>query len=415
MSYTKVGTDKYRIFISDGTNLDGSRRRFSKTITTDLKGRDLEKFLILAEFDFEDEIKKKDPRFLELGKGSFEAYSNWWINYKSTHENIADKTKQEYQKFLDTRILKYIGCKTLDKLTNSDMLELMKLIKESPSRTKSGKLSDKTIKHYHTLLKTMFNDAIKLKIISDNPMDNVPVKTPKVKLKDNYYDLEDVKKVLDLLLTQPIKYQLAALLAISTGMRVGEISALQWKHINLDKTQIKIEQSNAYTKERGTFIKDTKNHHSERTVAFPKTLINLFKAHEDEEMLKKKALGDNWYYENRDHKDDFVFTQKNGKVIFKDTISDWWKKFRRMNDLKEITFHGLRHTNTTILINKGINIVSISSSLGHSKTSTTTDFYAHHLESVEREMANTFDDILVDNNQSGSGSGSDSQHLRIVK
>jgi hypothetical protein len=66
MSITKVDKNKYRIFISDGFNLDGSRRRFSKTVTTDLKGRDLEKFLMLQKFDFEDEVKGKDPKFGKL-------------------------------------------------------------------------------------------------------------------------------------------------------------------------------------------------------------------------------------------------------------------------------------------------------------------------------------------------------------
>lgn len=101
--------------------------------------------------------------------------------------------------------------------------------------------------------------------------------------------------------------------------------------------------------------------------------------------------------------------------MFVETPSRWFKAFLKRNNLKHITFHGLRHTNTTILINKGINIVSISSSLGHSKTSTTTDFYAHHLESVEREMANTFEDILTDNNQIGTKSGTKEECLKVVK
>ncbi|MGJ0845949.1 tyrosine-type recombinase/integrase [Tissierella praeacuta] len=408
MSYTKVDKNKYRIFISDGFNLDSSRRRFSKTITTDLKGRDLERFLMLAEFDFEDEVKKKDPKFQELAKGSFEEYSAWWLEYKK----LAPKTKQEYQKFLNTRILKYISNKILEKLTAGDMLELMKSIEDSPAKTKSGKLSSKTIKHYHTLLNTMFNDAIKLKILSENPMENVPVKAPKVQLKDNYYDLKDIKKLLDVLYDEPIKYQLATLIALSTGARIGEISALQWKHINYDKMEITIEQSNCYTKEEGSFIKDTKNEYSERTVAFPSFLIDLFKAHEENELLRKEILGNNWYYgKNSTHEEDFIFTQENGKSIFVGSIPKWFRKLIKKHNLKHITFHGLRHTNTTVLINQGINIVSISHVLGHAKTSTTTNFYAHHIQSVERTMADTFDNIL----KNGTKSGTDSPNLKIVK
>lgn len=408
MSVTKVGKNKYRIFISDGFNLDGSRRRFSKTVTTDLKGRDLERFLMLEEFDFEDEVKKKDPKFQELAKGTFEEYSIWWIEYK----DLAAKTKQEYQKLLNTRILKYIGNKILEKLTAGDMIELMKAIENSPAQTKSGKLSSKTIKHYHTLLNTMFNDAVKLKILTENPMENVPVKTPKVQLKDNYYDLEDIEKLLDVLPNEPIKYQLATLIALSTGARIGEISALQWKHIDYDKMELTIEQSNCYTKEEGSFIKDTKNEYSERIVAFPSFLIDLFKTHEENELLRKEMLGNDWYYgKDNPHREDFVFTQENGKFIFVDSIPKWFRKLIKKYNLKHITFHGLRHTNTTVLINQGINIVSISHGLGHAKTSTTTNFYAHHIKSVERTMANTFDEII----KSGTQSGTNSPDLKVVK
>lgn len=418
MSVTKVGPNKYRIFISDGFNLDGSRRRFSKTVTTDLKGRDLERFLMLEEFDFEDEIKKKDPKFQELAKGTFEAYSNWWLDYKENDEGIAQTTIVYYRKMLNNRVLKFIGHKILEKLTNADMLELMRMIKESPAKTKTGKLSEKSIKHHHTLLNTMFNDAVSLKILSENPMENITVKTPKVILKDNYYDLEELDKLLTLLHDEPIKYQLATLLTISTGMRVGELTALQWKHIDLQNMKIKIEQSNAYTHETGSFIKNTKNETSERTVAFPNTLINLFLQHKEDETLKRKAMKKKWINYDKDQEEDFVFTQENGEVIFVGTIPKWFRKFIRRNNLRHITFHGLRHTNSTVLIGKGINIVSVSHGLGHAKTSTTTDFYAHHLESVERTMANVFDEIITENqnkNISGTKSGTKDNKLRVVK
>lgn len=402
---------KYRIYVSDGFNLDGSRRRFSKTIETDLKGRDLEKFLTIKKYEFEEEIKKKDPKFHNLSKRTFKEYSIWWLEYKVTHDNIAPKTKQEYEKFLNTRILKFIGNKILDKITNADMLDLIKEIKNSPAKTKTGKLSDKSISHYCTLLKTMFNDAIKLKILTENPMENITVKAPKVQLKDNYYDLNDVRKLLKLLPKEPIKYQLATLLALTVGFRVGELTALQWKHIDFEKLQIRIEQSNSYTKEGGSKIKSTKNEYSDRTVAFPVHLVELFKKHQEDELLKRELMGNEWFYKNNDPLDDFVFTQDNGKTIFIGTIPKWFRKFIRKHNLKYITFHGLRHTNTTILIEKGVNVVNISKGLGHAKTSTTTDFYAHHLESVERRMADTFEEII----NSGTQGGTQEPKLRIVK
>ncbi|WP_353097698.1 site-specific integrase [Tissierella praeacuta] len=417
MSYTKVDKDKYRIFISDGFNLDGSRRRFSKTITTDLKGRDLEKFLFLQEMEFEEEIKKKDPKFHLLAKGTFEAYSVWWLGYKK----LEDKTRDNYQNFLDLRILPLIGKKILDKITTGDMLELMNIIETAPSEKTKKPLSTKSVKHYHTLLKTMFSDAITLKIINDNPMENVPVKTPKAQLKDNYYTLEDINSLLKILPTAPIRYQLAILLTISTGIRLGELSGLQWRHIDVNNNILIIEQANSYAAKKSK-IKDTKTDSSVRKISFPSFLIDLIEEHRENEKLKKELLGDQWFYEENEHENDFVFTQKNGKVIFKDTISDWFRKFIENNELKKITFHGLRHTSTTVLITSGINVKNVSNRLGHSRASTTTDFYAHALETVDKESADIFNDIFSkkedeeeDKEESGTEGGTRVPYLRVVK
>ncbi len=418
MSYIKIEEGKYRIFVSDGTNLDGSRRRHSKRVTTDLKGRDLERFLMLAEFDFEDEIRKKDPKFLELNKGTLENYSNWWINYKVDHDEIEATTKEFYTKRLNDRILPFAGKQILGDLTNSDMLELMKMIKESPAKTKSGKLSRKSIKHYHTVLSTMFNDAMKLKILTENPMENITVKAPPVKVKDNYWELNEIQKFLQLLFKHAsIKHQLAMLLVMSIGNRAGELSALRWNRIDLQKMRVRMDEANAYTVETGPYIKDTKNETSERTVAFPPILVNLFLEHRENERLKKELAGDSWLG-HEDPEEDFVFTQDKGKAMFVGSLPKWFRKFIKRHGLKHITFHGLRHTNSTVLIGKGINVVSVSHNLGHARPSTTTDLYSHHLESVEETMANIFEEIIVENqnnNATGSGSGSGEGNLRLVK
>lgn len=397
MSYTKVGENKYRIFISNGTSLDGSRRRYSTTVETDLKGRDLERFLMLAEFDFEDEIKKKNPKFQELAKGTLEVYANWWLKYKVDHEDLEATTKDFYNKMLKNRIIPFAGKQILEKLTNADMLELMQMIKTSPAKSKTGKLSAKSIKHHHTLLNVMFNDARKLKILTENPMEDITVKAPKVKVKNNFYNLEEIKQLLTLLFKYAsVKHQLAVLIAMSIGNRIGELTALRWSSVDLQNMRLTMDESNAYTPEAGSHIKGTKNETSERTTAFPPVLINLFLQHRENERLKRELAGDGWLGAE-DPKDDFVFTQDNGKAIFVGSIPGWFRRFIKRHNLKHITFHGLRHTNSTVLIGKGINIVSVSHNLGHAKTSTTTDLYSHHLVSVEENMANVFEEIITEN------------------
>ncbi len=72
--------------------MDGTRRRFSKTVETDLKGRDLEKFLTIKKYEFEDEIKEKSISYNDMANKSFSNFVKWWLEYVK----LTDQTKESY-------------------------------------------------------------------------------------------------------------------------------------------------------------------------------------------------------------------------------------------------------------------------------------------------------------------------------
>ena len=90
----------------------------------------------------------------------------------------------------------------------------------------------------------------------------------------------------------------------------------------------------------------------------------------------------------------FVFTQKTGKVMHPDSVTDWFGKFSKRNNLPSINPHKFRHTQASLLIHEGVDIVSVSKRLGHSKVSTTTDFYSHILANADRSACDALDKIL---------------------
>ena len=79
-----------------------------------------------------------------------------------------------------------------------------------------------------------------------------------------------------------------------------------------------------------------------------------------------------------------VFTQDTGEAMHPETITKWFKMFLVANSLTPIHFHGLRHTNATLLISQNMDILTISKRLGHAKTSTTMDIYGHLLQKTDR-------------------------------
>jgi len=87
----------------------------------------------------------------------------------------------------------------------------------------------------------------------------------------------------------------------------------------------------------------------------------------------------------------YIFVHDNGQPMFPNRPSVWFQNFLKRKELPKITFHGLRHTNASLLIAEGIDIVSLSSRLGHADKNVTLNTYSHMLRSQERKAANKMD------------------------
>lgn len=81
--------------------------------------------------------------------------------------------------------------------------------------------------------------------------------------------------------------------------------------------------------------------------------------------------------------------------MYPSTITSWWKERLEKYELPHITFHELRHTSATLLINQGVHMKTISARLGHSKIGTTMDLYGHALESADEAAASQLDQFFT--------------------
>ena len=81
-----------------------------------------------------------------------------------------------------------------------------------------------------------------------------------------------------------------------------------------------------------------------------------------------------------------------------DTVTDWFRSFIEKNNLPKITFHGLRHTNATLLIGQQVDVATVSARLGHAQITTTYNFYVHPLKSHDKKAGNVLENLLVSNN-----------------
>lgn len=392
-SIEKRGENSFRLVVSGGRSGDGKRKKYSKTIkvegkTESERKRKAEKELakFIAEVD--------NNSFIEPSKLTLESFSNKWIN-EYAEKNLAPKTTFRYKQLL-SRIIPALGHLQLAKLKPIHFIEFYNNLQENGIRQdgKTGGLSAQTIRHHHRFLHDILGTAVKWQLLSSNPLINVD--PPKVKkVEADFYDEEEVQQLmyeLDKLSEKDFKYKVAVILTLSSGLRLGELTGLNWNNINFDKNTINIMQSNQYLPGQGTFTKSTKNETSTRTIVIPKPVMDMLAKHNLNEKEKRLNCGSLW------HETGFVFTQWDGKAMYPGTPSRWFSKFLKANSLRPITFHQLRHTSATLLINENVNIREVSKRLGHSNTSTTLNIYAHALKAADEDASNKLGGIMFPDN-----------------
>jgi integrase len=254
-------------------------------------------------------------------------------------------------------------------------------------------LSDQTVKHHHRLISAILSDAVNWQAIKENPASRI--KPPKVEPKEApHYDEDTIELVLRLLDKEPIKYRTMMYLTIFTGVRLGELTGIDWSDLDLEKKCLAIYKASQYLPGIGTFTKNPKNESSVRIMALPDIVIDVVKEYKKWWNAEKLKVGDLWYKDDEGRECNRMFVQWNGKPIHPTTPTKWWKKFRVKNNLPELTFHGLRHTNASLLISQGVDVQTVAKRLGHSKATTTTSIYSHFLRRPDNEAAEKLQNLF---------------------
>ncbi|MHB8963284.1 MAG: tyrosine-type recombinase/integrase [Saccharofermentanales bacterium] len=231
-------------------------------------------------------------------------------------------------------------------------------------------LTNKTIRHYHMLVSAVLNKAVEWEIIRDNKATHI--KPPKVQKREiAFLEEEDVKTLIRALADAPIQEAAMIKLLLLTGMRRGELCGLEWQDIDFNKKILSIRRSSQYLPDKGVYTKDPKTNSSKRSMPLSTTTVEMLKKYKSWQDDQKLEFGDGWNVANR------IFTTAAGLPIHPDTVTGWFRDFVERTGLPKVSVHGLRHTFITLLIAKGIDIVTVSNLAGHNMPSTTMNMYAH--------------------------------------
>lgn len=200
--------------------------------------------------------------------------------------------------------------------------------------------------------------------------------------------MNQVKKLLDVLDNESIKYKTLIILALDSGARRSELCALRWSDIDFDTRMMSITKSLKVV-EGVVDEKTTKTQSSIRTIKLSESTINQLKEYQDWQEAYKKVFKKRWVA-----KDNRIFTSVDGGYMHPSTCDHIVRKIVKKYNLDHISFHELRHTSASLLINSGIDPKTVSKRLGHADTSITMEIYTHAFQESKNACADKFDDMM---------------------
>ncbi len=235
-------------------------------------------------------------------------------------------------------------------------------------------LSGKTIMNYHLLLSSIFSTAVQWQVIFSNPCERV--KPPKVRRKESrYLDEVGAAAIFEALEDEPIQFAVAIKLLLYTGLRRGELCGLEWSDIDFIKDTLTVRRNTLYVPQLGIYDDTPKSESSNRVIKMSVDLSAMLRDYQKWQSEYAENMGTAWTFSNR------LFTARDGTVMNPETMSEWFRDFIKRKNLQEISLHGLRHTNASLMIAAGIPIRTVSERLGHASPTTTVNTpygHTHH-------------------------------------
>lgn len=286
-----------------------------------------------------------DPRLASI---SFEEWSKSWL---STKLDISPRTKRGYLARLNTHLLPAFGNRKLTAITNNEIAQWV-------SRCVENGAGLVAIRQSHGVLRQIFNSAMLDGRLNRNPAVGVPLPRVKRVEKRALSPIELFK-----LAQSCDEYELLIKFAGTTGLRWGEIAALQCKDVSLLNRTVFVGKSFSDGLKGEKILGSTKTHQS-RTVPIPRELCSQLQQ----------------LIENR-NPESFLFVMPGeGSLDYNNFMNRIFRPAVKKLGYEGVSFHTLRHTAASLLISQGTPITTVSGILGHASTQMTLDVYGHLYE-----------------------------------
>jgi len=341
----------------------GRDKRTAQEVAKKIEAR-----LALGEFFLDD--KKEVPTFKHYAK-------KWFTGYGES--KLKSSTLTIYGFYLKKHVFPIFGDKKIDSITRPDIKDFI--------FQKTKELGTGSVKNLINLMSGIFSAALEDEIIKVNPASRMGKAMPKLdrKASINPFTREEGRTFLEAVKKHFPGYYELFLTALRTGLRLGELLALQWGDVDFNGRFIEVRRN--FVMGRFTTPKNNKIRHvdiSEQLMAALKELRARRKA----ETLRK-----GW-----GEVPALLFINNSGGVLCGGFLRKHiFKKALEKAGLREIRLHDLRHSFASMLLQQGASLVYVKDQMGHSSIQITVDTYGHLVPGANRNEVNKLDDATTRN------------------
>jgi integrase len=295
-----------------------------------------------------------------------------WMDHIET-QGRAPTTMARYRSAVSANINPRLGSKAINKLSPADLDRFYSQL----AKTGLGPLS---VRKSHAILSAAFNQAVRWGWIDVNPV--LRASPPSVGGRELHPPTQDeLQRLLSECANSHEDLGSLIFVAATTGARRGELCGLRWSDVDLDLATMTIARS---ISDAGTqvVVKDTKTHHARR-IALDSATVTVLQQHRQRVEVRAEesgcALGPSAY----------VWSQEvdAARPYRPDRVTGTFRTLRDRLELRDVTFHSLRHFTATTLAAGGVSIRTIAGRLGHANPGITLRTYAHFLDAADREAA----------------------------
>ena len=371
----KRGKASWAIVIDIGRDASGKRRQKWHAVKGTKTQAEAELTRLMNEL--------RVGEYVEPSKMTLTTYLERWLR-DYAKPRVSPKTYERYKQIVDAAIAPALGSHTIAKLRPLHIQAFYAEALSSGRKNGKGGLSAQTVLHYHRLLHKALSQAVRWQLLARNPAAAVEPPRPQ---REQMRALDEAETATLLKLVEGKRLYLPVLLAVTGGLRRGEILALRWQDLDLATGRAVISRSLEDTQD-GLRVKSPKTERGRRTVVLPGYTLDALRSHKAQQAAKRLAAGP-VYQDN-----DLICARGDGTFWAPDAFSTAFAALVRGSKMMHFRFHDLRHTHATQLLRQGVHPKIVSERLGHSNIGITLDTYSHVLPGMQEDAVATFDVAL---------------------